>query len=503
MGFAVARDMAGEDYSVIAVIGDGSIGNGLAYEALNHIGDYHGRLIIILNDNEMSISRNVGAMHNLLDKIRSDSRYCRTKSATKSALGSVPVIGKGLVTGLETVKETAKSLYVKNGSVFHELGLEYYGPIDGHDLKELERYLSMVKSCQTPVLLHVLTQKGHNYRFAEGDPTGSWHGVGPFDPETGKRYEKPGITSYSRVIGDALCALSEREDKIAVITPAMASGSCLLEYQKAYPERFFDVGIAEEHALVFANAMALSGRKPFVSIYSTFLQRGYDQVLHDIARMGGNVVVGIDRAGIIGADGISHQGIFDLTMLLPIPDIIIAQPRSARIACQMLAGAFAQSRPFFMRYSKNPVEPIDFMDFSPVEIGRWERLREGRDCIILTYGDFTSEALKAAERLEQEDGLSAAVIDACFLKPLDEDMLSDILRGEAPVFVYEESMAAGSLGSMVALRLAQQQHRPPFRHLAIPDAFLPHGSRSDMLRRLKLDEDGLVDNIRLFFSSAQ
>lgn len=494
-GFARARDMAGEDYSVIAVIGDGSIGNGLAYEALNHIGDYHGRLIIILNDNEMSISRNVGAMHNLLDRIRSDSRYSQTKTLTKSVLGSVPLIGNSLVRGAETVKDAAKSLYVKKGSVFHELGLEYYGPIDGHDLKELESYLTMVKNCETPVLLHVLTQKGRSYRFAEGDPDGSWHGVGAFDLATGQLRSTPGVTSYSQVVCDALTALSEQNDKISVITPAMASGSCLLGYQKAFPDRFFDVGIAEEHALVFANAMALAGRRPFVSIYSTFLQRGYDQIVHDVARMGGPVVVGVDRAGIVGGDGVSHQGVYDLPMLLPIPGVIAAQPRDGVQAGRMLAAAFAQERPFFLRYSKNPITPPR-LDLTPLEIGSWERLREGGDCTILSYGDFVSGALEIAAQLEKNDGVNCAVVDARFLKPMDEVMLDALFRSGKPLFVYEESMATGSLGSVIALRLAQSGARCPFRVFAIGDRFVPHGSRADLLRLLGLDPAAVLQRIR-------
>ena len=375
LGFAMAREARGGKEAVVAVIGDGALGNGLAYEALNHIGDYQKPLIIILNDNRMSISANVGALHNSLERIRLHRGYRSAKSRTKTALQKIPVVGEAMVHGVEQVKEDLKRLYLRDGALFEEMGITYYGPVDGHDLGELDAFLRVAKEAEKPVLLHVVTEKGHGCDFCTDDPDGLWHGVGAFDLQSG-RQAAAGGTTQGKAISTVLLALAGQDERIYAITPAMTTGAHLTEFAKKYPKRFIDAGIAEEHALVLANALALSGMKPFVTIYSTFLQRGYDQLNHDIARMGGAVVVGIDRCGVIGEDGVSHQGIFDVSLLLPLPGIILAQGKDPRESARLLATGLAQNGPYLLRSSKNTM-PEQELPPERLPAGRWERLYPG------------------------------------------------------------------------------------------------------------------------------
>lgn len=497
LGFAMARDMAGEDYSVVAVIGDGSMGNGIAYEALNHIGDYQGPLIVILNDNEMSISRNVGALHNALEQIRLKSSYTKTKSITKTVLSGVPVVGESLVDFIEKSKSTLKKVYLKNsenGAMFEDLGFNYYGPVNGHDIAELESYLKVAKTAKKPVLLHVITQKGRGYDRCLDDPDGKWHGVGAFDSVHGVIPHDADMTCYSRVVSDALCVLARGDENIVAITPAMATGAKLLEFEHEFPKRFIDAGIAEEHALVLANALALCEKRPFVSIYSTFLQRGYDEVIHDIARMHGSVVIGVDRCGIIGEDGVSHQGIYDISLFLPVPDVVIAQGRDAAETTRLLATAFAGKAPFFLRYSKNPILPGE-CDLSPLPVGSWERAAAGRDAEIITYGDFVDEAMRVRGLLMKQ-GITVGIINARFLKPIDREMFQLLLEERQPLFVYEESTETGSLGSYLMLETSRMGVPSSITEIGIPDEFVYHGDRNKILRRLSLDAESVCKRIQ-------
>lgn len=491
LGFALARDLHHGNENVVAVIGDGSIGNGVAYEALNHIGDYSGPLIVILNDNEMSINQNVGAMHNLLEQIRVTEGYTRKKQQTKQALGKIPVVGKPLVQAIGAAKDTAKRFYALSGSIFEDLGFNYYGPVNGHDIRELERYLRTARESETPVLLHVFTQKGRGYRFCQNDTEGRWHGVGRFNIKTGETGDS---TGYSKVVSDALMTLAERDPEIVAITPAMATGARLLDFRERFPDRFIDAGIAEEHALILANAMAQQGAKPFISIYSTFLQRGYDQMLHDIARMHGHVVVGVDRCGIIGEDGISHQGIYDVSFLLPIPGLVIAQPRNAAEATRLLAMGLGYNSPFVLRYSKNHIVPMP-ADFTPVPIGSWETLAEGADATIISYGDFLQNAMEIRGSLEK-DGIHLAVINARFLKPIDSALFERILSEKKPIFIYEEATKIGSLGSFLAEYAADARAENQIHLFAVEDRFVAHGKREEVLRRLGLDSETVRDKIK-------
>ena len=494
LGFAMARDLQGRSNAVVAVIGDGSMGNGMAYEALNHIGDYRRPLIVVLNDNDMSISKNVGALHNALERIRVGSGYTRAKTLTKTVLGRVPVAGDSLVSSLERAKKAVKRVYLRGSAFFEEMGFRYYGPVDGHNIRELEAFLEMAKSSPTPVIIHVITQKGRGFSYSQEDPDGRWHGVGAFDASKGRIFGDPSHTTYSQVVADALADLSRRDPRIMVVTPAMATGAKLLSYQQQFPRRFVDVGIAEEHALVLANALALDGEKPFVSIYSTFLQRGYDQVIHDIARMGGNVVLGVERCGIVGEDGVSHQGIYDLSLFLPVPGVAIAQPRNAGEATRLLATAFACGGPFLLRYSKNPIASGDG-SLEPLPLGSWERLAPGDDLTLITYGDLVEEALSARKSLEAQ-GILMGVINARFLKPIDAAMFHCLLKEGRPLLVCEEAAEIGSLGSFLTLEASRLGSSCPISVLGIPDQFVPHGNRRLLLRRLGLDAQGICARVQ-------
>ena len=505
LGFALARDMKGENNNVIAIIGDGSIGNGLCYEALNHIGDAKTKLIVILNDNEMSISKNVGALHNTLDKIRSTKKYHKTMRETKSVLQNIPGIGKYLYRLMKYIKESFKKLYMKEGYLFEEFGLNYYGPINGHDFKELDKYLQMAKNETQPVLLHVITKKGKGYKYAEEDKIGLWHGVGPFDIETGQMLTaKTDKISWSDAIAKHLINIAKTDKKIIAITPAMANGSKLNCFKEKYPQRFIDVGIAEEHALVLANAFAIEGQKPFVSIYSTFLQRGYDEIQQDLARMNGNVVIGIDRAGIVGEDGETHQGIFDVAILNNIPNIIIMAPHNNEEAANMLYTAFQTKGLVAIRYSKGKINYQD-TKYHLQSIGTWDIIsyQEKRACdgYLISYGDFLNTAIDVQKDLK-EKGIYLQVINARYIKPMDTKILKMLAILNKPIFVYEEVVNVGSLGSEIAKWLLENGFDNTYGNFAIPDEFIKQGKREEIIKLLKLDKDNIMRKIEKMMKNA-
>lgn len=492
LGFAMAREARGGKNAVIAVVGDGAMGNGLSYEALNHIGDYQKPLIIILNDNRMSISANVGALHNSLERIRLHRGYRSAKSRTKAVLRRIPAVGNAMVQGVERIKEDLKRLYLRDGALFEEMGITYYGPVDGHDLGELDAFLRMAKEAEKPVLLHVITEKGHGCGFCADDHDGLWHGVGAFDAQSGRQVTSGG-TTQGKAVSRMLLELAARDERIYAITPAMTTGAHLTEFAQKYPKRFIDTGIAEEHALVLANAMALDGLRPFVTVYSTFLQRGYDELNHDIARMGGAVVVGIDRCGVIGEDGVSHQGIFDVSLLLPLPGIVLAQGKDAAESARLLATGFTVDTPFMLRYSKNAM-PEQALTPEPLPIGKWERLHEG-EITVISYGDFVGEA-EEARRLLAMDGIEMGLVNARFLKPFDEVMMTALLAEGKPLLIYEEVAAIGGLGSLLQQFAAERESKTPVHTLALPDRWIYHGKRKELLRRMELDAAGLRKAVR-------
>ena len=486
LGYAIARDLDKKKHNVVAIIGDGSIGNGLAYEALNHIGSLNTKLIVILNDNEMSISKNVGAIHNTLDKIRSNFKNEKIKK--------VPYLGKKIKSGTKLIKESFKKIYMKEGYLFEEFGFTYYGPINGHDYDEMISYLEMAKKSNRPVLLHVITEKGKGYKYAESDIEGIWHGISPFDKETGIiKSKNDGLISWSEVISNHLIDIAETNKDIVAITPAMANGSKLNKFKEIYKDRFIDVGIAEEHALVMANSMAIAGKKPFVSIYSTFLQRGYDQVFHDIARMDSNVVIGIDRAGIVGEDGETHQGLYDIAFLNHIPNMIIAAPKNSSEAKGILEFAFNSKHPFAIRYSKQRIEynneSLVISDYS------WEEIKKGSDAVIITYGDFVNNAKIIANNLKK-DKLNIGIINARFIKPIDTSMLDKIIKTKKPIIVYEEACLIGSLGSMISSYIVNSNTK--IKCFGIKDTFVKQGKYDIIIKKLGLDVDTMTSNIKEF-----
>ena len=486
LGYAIARDLDKKKHNVVAIIGDGSIGNGLAYEALNHIGSLNTKLIVILNDNEMSISKNVGAIHNTLDKIRSNFKNEKIKK--------VPYLGKKIKSGTKLIKESFKKIYMKEGYLFEEFGFTYYGPINGHDYDEMISYLEMAKKSNRPVLLHVITEKGKGYKYAESDIEGIWHGISPFDKETGIiKSKNDGLISWSEVISNHLIDIAKTNKDIIAITPAMANGSKLNKFKEIYKDRFIDVGIAEEHALVMANSMAIAGKKPFVSIYSTFLQRGYDQVFHDIARMDSNVVIGIDRAGIVGEDGETHQGLYDIAFLNHIPNMIIAAPKNSSEAKGILEFAFNSKHPFAIRYSKQRIEynneSLVISDYS------WEEIKKGSDAVIITYGDFVNNAKIIVNNLKK-DKLNVGIINARFIKPIDTSMLDKIIKTKKPIIVYEEACLIGSLGSMISSYIVNSNTK--IKCFGIKDTFVKQGKYDIIIKKLGLDVDTMTSNIKEF-----
>ncbi|MFI3260290.1 MAG: 1-deoxy-D-xylulose-5-phosphate synthase [bacterium] len=482
LGFALSRDMSKEDHEVIAVIGDASISNGLSYEGINHIGGLGTKVIVVLNDNDMSISKNVGALHNFFDTIRTTHKYTNVKDKTKLICNKIPVFGKYIVKLMKLWKKSVKMIFIKKGSFFEDLGFTYLGPINGHDMEELDKYLKMAKNIDEPVLLHVITKKGKGYKYAEEDQNGSWHGTGAFNIETGERSSKKIYANYA---SEALFKLAKKDKNIVAITPAMGSGSKLDNFKNDLPNQFIDVGIAEEHALVLANAMALDGKKPVVFIYSSFLQRGYDQVLHDIAKMNTSVTICIDRAGIIGEDGASHQGIYDISFLLPIPNVIITASSCIDELNKLINLSQKIDTPMFIRYSKNDVVKREIKE-KEIKIGTWEKLKDGEDAVIITYGDFVDNALKIHYELKKEN-INIEIVNARFIKPIDSKYFNKIK--DKKIFVYEESTKIGSLGSYLGSITNVDI-------IAIDDEYVNHGSRVDVLKKQKLDTESVIKHIK-------
>ncbi|EBD1503729.1 1-deoxy-D-xylulose-5-phosphate synthase [Listeria monocytogenes] len=467
-GMVIARDIKKEDFYVIPIIGDGALTGGMALEALNHIGDMGKDMIVILNDNDMSIAPNVGAIHNILGKLRTS----------------------------DTSKQTKTNV---DGAFFEELGFMYLGPIDGHDIEEVITNLELAKRAKGPVLLHIVTKKGKGYQPAELDSRGTWHGTGPYKVETGS-FIKPAkrAASWSSVISNELIRLAEMDERIVAITPAMPVGSKLEKFAKAFPERFFDVGIAEQHATTMAAGLATQGMKPFLAIYSTFLQRAYDQLVHDVCRQKLNVVIGIDRAGLVGADGETHQGIFDISFLNSIPNMTISMPKDEVEARQLMDTAFSYNDgPFAIRYPRGEATGVQVVESNTlIPIGQWETIIQPLDAVILTFGPTIELALKAAEQLEIE-GYRVGVINARYIKPLDEALLDQILKQKIPILTVEESLLKGGFGASVLEFIEANNYRDVIMHrIGLPDEFISHGSVSIILESFGISTTGLVLKIK-------
>jgi 1-deoxy-D-xylulose-5-phosphate synthase len=491
-GMATARDLTGGDYKVVAVIGDGSLTSGIAYEALNNAGHTERDLIVILNDNAMSIAPNVGAMNKYLTKLRSNPLYNRVREEVKALVHRLPEPMEHLAVKLD---DSIKNMIVP-GMVFEDLGFRYVGPVDGHDTEALIETLRNVRSMQGPRVVHVLTQKGKGYPQAERDPVG-WHGAKPFDKISGEIHKKAGgFPAYTKVFGRGLVELGAKDDRIAVITAAMPGGTGTGDFGKAYPDRFFDVGIAEGHAVTFATGLAAEGMKPVAAIYSTFLQRAYDSIVHDAALQKLPVVFAMDRAGLVGNDGPTHMGLYDIAYLLTVPNTVVTAPKDgAEMLALLRLGTRHDGGPFTLRYPRDAV-PADVpaLDEIPeIEMGPWETLRKGSDIALLATGTMVLPALKAAELLE-EQGIDASVVNCRFLKPMDEETLEWALGSHRTVLTIEEGVVVNGFGSVVAARAADRDagDRPRVRTLGVPDRLIHHAARGEQLAEVGLTPEGIA-----------
>ncbi len=505
MGMAVARDIKGAKDFVIPVIGDGALTGGMALEALNHIGHEKKDMIVILNDNEMSIAPNVGALHHVLARLRTAGKYNWVKDELEYLLKKIPAVGGKLAATAERVKDSLKYLLV-SGVFFEELGFTYLGPIDGHNFEDLFETLQYAKKTKGPVLVHVITKKGKGYTPAEKDTVGTWHGTGPYKIETGD-FVKPvnAPPAWSAVVSETVRKLAKKDNRIVAITPAMPVGSKLEKFAKEFPERMYDVGIAEQHAATMAAGLATQNMKPFLAIYSTFLQRAYDQVVHDIARQNLNVFIGIDRSGLVGADGETHQGVYDIAFLRHIPNMVLMMPKDENEGQHMVNTAIQyDDGPIALRYARGNGLGVKMdEDLKVIPIGTWEVLRPGSDAVILTFGTTIQMALEAAEMLEKED-ISVRVVNARFIKPLDNDMMHQILGSNLPVLTIEESVLMGGFGSAV-LEFAgdHQYHDARIDRMGIPDQFIEHGSVSDLLREIGMTAENVVERIHKLVPNKQ
>ncbi|MBU0743326.1 1-deoxy-D-xylulose-5-phosphate synthase [bacterium] len=495
LGFAKARDLKGEGNAVIAVIGDGALTGGLAYEGLNNAGQTQTDLIVVLNDNEMSISPNVGAIAKYLTRITSGQLYTRFEADLWRILGRFPR-GKTAQKLAGRIKDGLKQIIVPT-ILFEELGFKYFGPIDGHDLPLLVKTLDSVRKLKGPVLVHAVTRKGKGYSFAENDRP-RYHGVGKFDRKQGLKPSDGGTPSYTSVFGRALVRAAETDDRIVAITAAMPEGTGLDLFRDAHPDRFFDVGIAEQHAVTFACGLACEGLKPVVAIYSTFLQRAYDQIIHDAALQKLPVVFAIDRAGVVGEDGPTHHGSFDLTYLRAIPDLVIMAPKDEHELRRMLVTCLAhEAGPTALRYPRGAGQGVPLPDdVETLAIGKGEPLRRGDDVCLLAVGSMVAPSVEAARRLA-EAGVEATVVNMRFVKPLDEEILQTAYAHHRLVVTLEENTLAGGFGAAVLEWAAMHAPEPvtPTLSIGIPDQFMAHAPRSALLTRMGLDADTIAERV--------
>ena len=497
LGMAAARDLKGEDFHVVAVVGDAGLTCGVELEGINNLGTLQKKVLVILNDNKMSISPNVGAFAGYLNRIVHGQVYHRLREEVEKMILAVPRLGPRLLKLSKEIVESAKTKLIP-GLVFEELGFDYVGPINGHSLDELLAVLAQVKDNPRPTMLHIVTQKGKGYPHAEQLPM-KYHGVTQFDISTGAFHKAPTkAPSYTSVFGKAMCELAEKDSRIVAITAAMAEGTGLDEFAKRFPERFFDVGIAEQHAVTFATGLACEGMRPVVAIYSTFLQRAFDQVMHDACLMRAPVTLALDRGGMVGADGPTHHGLYDLAYLGALPGIVVMAPKDENELRHMLYTALTVDGPAALRYPRSngigvPLEP----EFRRLEIGKGEILREGGDIGILALGSMVYPCLEAAAKLEAL-GIQATVVNARFMKPLDEELICCLAAEKQFLVTAEEGTEAGGFGSSVGALLHDRKIPASILRIAVPDRIIPHGAPSLLHAKYGLDADGIVEKIKSF-----
>ncbi len=492
LGMATARDLKGEKFEVVAVVGDGSLTGGVAFEALNNIGYLKKKLIIVLNDNEMSISPNVGALSGYLNYLVSGQFFRKYQRIVEGAIRDIPAIGEKLFKLTRKIEESIKKVLIP-GALFEELGIKYMGPVRGHSIEMLVRALKDAKEYGGPVMVHVVTVKGKGYRPALKEPD-KFHSSHPFDVKTGEFIQDSNNPTYTSIFGKTILELAERDEKIIAITAAMTDGTGLSEFSKRFPERFFDVGIAEQHAVLFACGLALEGFKPVVAIYSTFLQRAYDQLFHDVSLMKIPILFCMDRAGIVSGDGPTHQGIMDLAYLRSLPNVIVMAPKDENELRKMIYTGLRTNLPTFIRYPKGEAVGVPLTDISEIEIGKGEVLKEGSDIAIVAIGSRVYPALKAGLRLENE-GISARVVNARFLKPLDSNLLIESAKKFPLIVTVEEGIVEGGFGSAVRELIGKHGIQTRIISLGIEDGIVPVGDSKTLLRIYGLDEDGIFNTI--------
>ncbi|MFW5969561.1 MAG: 1-deoxy-D-xylulose-5-phosphate synthase [Halofilum sp. (in: g-proteobacteria)] len=487
LGMAIAAKQRGEERRVVAIIGDGAMTAGMAFEALNHAGDLGANLLVILNDNDMSISPNVGALNKYLTRMLSGKLYSQAREGGKKVLRAMPPMWELA----RRTEEHFKGMVVP-GTMFEEFGFNYYGPVDGHDLPNLVKTLRNLRDLEGPRLLHIVTEKGKGYRFAEDNPV-TYHGVKPFDPATGKKLggaSKPSGPAYTEVFGQWLCDMAARDERVVGITPAMREGSGLVEFEQQFPQRYFDVGIAEQHAVTLAAGLACEGQKPVVAIYSTFLQRGYDQLVHDVAVQGLPVLFALDRAGFVGEDGPTHFGSFDFAYMRCLPGMTVMAPADENECRQMLYTGLQLDGPASVRYPKGPGPGMSIEEtMQALEIGRAEKRRSGQRIALLAFGSMVAPAAEVAEALD------ASLYNMRFVKPLDEAAVLEAAENHALLVTLEEAAVPGGAGEAVNSCLMAHRVRVDVHNIGIPDRFVGHGSRGDQLRDAGLDAASLQTRI--------
>ncbi len=492
LGLACARDLKGEKNEVIAVIGDGALTGGMAFEALNDAGAKKTNITIILNDNEMSISKNVGGMSLELEKIRSKKIYKESKNIIKRGLNKIPVVGTGLVDIAGRLKSSIKNLFIKN-MLFEDLGFTYMGPVDGHDIEKLEEILKISKKIEGPKVIHILTRKGMGYKPAEESPD-KFHGVSSFDLKTGKSL-KPKKDDYSKIFGQKLLRMAKKDKNIVAVCAAMKTGTGLVEFADQYPKRFFDVGIAEQHALTFAAGLAKEGLKPFVAIYSSFYQRAYDQVIHDIAIQKLPVVMCVDRAGQVGNDGETHQGLFDLSFFNVVPNLTIMAPKDFKELEAMMEFASDINKPVVIRYPRGGEGSIEFTKHPIIEEGKSELVCSGKDISIIAIGNMVERALELKNKLDK-DGIKAEVINVRFLKPLDKEAILKSIQKTNKVVTIEDNVLTGGLATNIKELILDNNLNVEFKSFGYPDEFIKQGSPAEVEKKYHMDIDSIYDEIK-------
>ncbi len=497
LGMAQGRDLMGDDYAVVSVIGDGALTGGMAYEALNNAARIKKNFIIILNDNNMSISENVGGMSRYLSNIRADAGYNRLKKAVSGVLNRIPFIGEGLVDKISRTKDSIKQLVIP-GMLFENMGITYLGPVDGHDVKAMVKIFKEARKMDHEVLVHVNTQKGKGYGPAEKNPS-RFHGVEPFDPGTGKPREKKIYPGYTDVFSKELCRLAGQNPHLVALTAAMPDGTGLKAFAKRYPDRFFDVGIAEQHAVTSAAGMAAAGLRPVVAVYSSFLQRGYDQVLHDVCIQDLPVIFVLDRAGLVGSDGETHQGIFDLSYLTSIPNMSVLAPKNLWELRQDLEFAVNRfSHPIAIRYPRGQAYRGLKEFAAPVEYGKGEMLYEGKEVALLAVGSMVSTAEHVREKMKRE-GYDCTLANGRFIKPVDLELAARLASTHRLIVTLEENVLQGGFGLQVTAYVHEHYPQVKVLNIALPDTYVEQGNVSLLRENLKIDSDSVVRTIKTFY----